>query len=112
MVLTSERNPDMTKNEIDLVTKLASKEGWVEYTVSRKSDREYDLHIEGKSQRMGCGFSAWLVLAAIRELTMWTSPAVAEMTDYPNMAFEGDWSGVRDTNEDSLWMIFNKFVVK
>lgn len=100
----------MTKNEIDLLTKLANKEGWEDYTVSRKSEREYDLHIEGKSKK-GYSFSAWLVLAAIRELTMWTSPAVAEMTDYPNMAFEGDWSGVRDTNEESLWAIFNKFVV-
>jgi hypothetical protein len=100
----------MTKNEIDLVTKLANREGWADYTVSRKSDREYDLHIEGSSQKMGCTFSAWLVLAAIRSLTLWTSWKVAEMTDYPEMAMEGDWSGVRDSNEESLWAIFNKFV--
>jgi hypothetical protein len=101
----------MTKNEIDLVARLANKEGWADYTVTQKSEREYDLHIEGRSQKMGCSFSAWLVLAAIRELTMWTSWKVAEMTDYPEMAMEGDWSGVRDTNEESLWAIFNKFVV-
>ena len=101
----------MTKNEIELVSKLANRQVWVDYTVSRKSDREYDRHIEGNSKRMGGSFSAWLVLAAIRELTMWTSWNVTEMTDYPDMAMEGDWSGVRDTNEESLWAIFNKFVV-
>ena len=100
----------MTKNEIDLVARLANHEGWTDYTVTRKSEREYDLRIEGSLPKAGCTFSAWLVLAAIGKLTMWTTWEVAEMTDYPDMAMQGDWSGVRDTNEESLWVIFNKFV--
>lgn len=75
--------------------------------ISRRSDREYDLTVEGKTVD-GIGFSAWLVLGMIANLP-WTSNKVAEMTDYPSMAKEGDWSGVRDTDEEKLWAIFNKF---
>ena len=28
------------------------------------------------------------------------------------MAIEGDWSGIRDTNEESIWSIFEKHVLK
>jgi hypothetical protein len=103
---------NLTTSEKNLIEILAKKDGWVDYAVSRKSEREFDLEIEGTSTKMGWKFRAWLVLAAIRELTMWTSPSISDLTDYPNMAYEGDWSGVRDTNEDSLWFIFHQHVVR
>ncbi len=32
------------------------------------------------------------------------------MTDYPDMARSGDWSGVRDSSEAAIWRIFRRFV--
>lgn len=104
----------MTKNETQLIAKLAKKEDWQDYEVTRRSEREYDLSIEGKygknNKYLSGTFSAWLVLAAIRELTLWTSPEIASMTDHPDMCEEGDWSGMRDSNPEALWAIFNHFV--
>jgi len=75
--------------------------------IARKSEREYDLSISGKTKD-GMGFGAWLPLGLISCLD-WTADPVAGMTDYPEMARDGDWSGVRDTEEEKLWAIFNKF---
>lgn len=79
-------------------------------SVERKSDKDFDVKIECSCDI--CKFGLWLPLAAIRELTMWTSPGIAAMTDYPDMTASGDWSGVRDTNEDALWAIFNEHVIE
>jgi hypothetical protein len=75
--------------------------------VERKSDRLFDLRLEGRTSD-GVVFGAWLVLGMIGELP-WTQKNIAEMTDYPSMCMRGDWSGVRDTDEDKLWAIFHKF---
>lgn len=89
--------------------------------VERKSQEQFDLIIKGKrdivdrlSAFMGVTgglpqFSAWMVLSAIDDLTEWSKPLIADMTDYPEMARDGDWSAVRDTNEDKLWQIFNEY---
>jgi hypothetical protein len=75
--------------------------------ISRRSDRQYDLTVEGKTKD-GNSFSSWLVLATIAEL-QWTTTEIANMTDYPDMVRDGDWSGVRDTADDKLWAIFHKY---
>jgi hypothetical protein len=75
--------------------------------VERKSDREFDIAVEGKIGSMS--FRAWLVLGCISNLIEWTQPEVAAMTDYPEMVRDGDWSGVRDTDNDKLWAIFDHF---
>lgn len=105
----------MTKAEIELVNRLVTKDGWEVSNIERRSDREFDLKVEGKygsnhPYMPGVSFSAWVVLAAIRELTNWTSREVAQYTKYPDMALEGDWSGVRDSDTDQLWNIFDRFV--
>lgn len=79
-------------------------------TVERKSDRDFDVKIECSSNV--CKFGIWLPLGAIRELTPWISPAIANMTDHPEMVMEGDWSGVRDTSTDKIWAIFVQHVPK
>lgn len=79
-------------------------------SVERKSERDFDVKIECTCDI--CKFGIWLPLGAIRELTPWTSPAIARMTDHPEMAMDGDWSGVRDTNTDKIWAIFTKHVPK
>ena len=78
--------------------------------VERKSSAAFDLRFEGRGAD-GYAYSAWLPLAAIARLR-WTEPAVAVMTDYPEMVLAGDWSGVRDTNDARLWAIFDRFVAR
>jgi hypothetical protein len=75
--------------------------------VTRRSDRLFDLSVEGKIGDMG--FSAWLVLGCIATRLNWCLPEVANMTDYPTMTMGGDWSGVRDTDDSKLWTIFDHF---
>ena len=81
--------------------------------VEALSDNEYDLSIEGTHKLYGSemSYSAWLPKLAISGLVDWSSPEVASMTDYPEMAFDGDWSAVRDSSEEAIWAIFNEHVM-
>lgn len=104
----------MTTNEEILVTRLVTHARLADIKISRRSDREYDLTLEGKyapdaPYLAGTAFSAWLPLLAIRELTAWTSESIASLTDYPDMVMEGDWSGVRDSSTETIWFIFDRF---
>lgn len=105
----------MTQNEQNLIKRLAVKCHLQDIRASRRSDREYDLSVEGKYRKdapymAGVAFSAWLPLLAIKELTEWPSESIASLTDYPDMVMEGDWSGVRDSDPDTIWFIFERFV--
>ena len=105
----------MTTNEKTIIERISSKARIEVHKVERRSDREYDLSIEGRyaddaPYLAGVAFSAWLPLMAIRELTEWPSESIASLTDYPDMVMEGDWSGVRDSDEESIWFIFHRFV--
>lgn len=105
----------MTPNEQKLVERLISKCHLDDIRVSRKSAREYDLAVEGRYGKdapymAGVAFSAWLPLMSIRELTTWPSMEIASLTDHPEMVMEGDWSGVRDSSEGSIWFIFERFI--
>jgi|SanBayMetagenome_1026888.scaffolds.fasta_scaffold20862_1 hypothetical protein len=100
----------MTTNEQKIIREL--KKQWSEFTVTRRSEREYDLSIEGKYSSNhrympNVQFSGWLPLIYIRELSNWTSQEIAEMTDHPTMVTEGDWSGVRDSDPERIWEIFH-----
>lgn len=79
--------------------------------VKRRSDREYDLELTGTHKWHRQGFSGWLPLMAIYNLTRWTSPAMAAETDYPDMVKDGDWSGVRDSETDTIWRLFDRHVL-
>ena len=76
----------------------------------RRSDRLYDINFVGRRivEEQSYSFSGWLPLAFVRECVLWTSKEVARMTDYPTMAMEGDWSGVRDSRREVIWEIFEK----
>lgn len=105
----------MTTNEEKLVARLVEKCHLEGLKVSRRSDREYDLSLEGRHGKSapylaGCAFSAWLPLLAIRELTEWPSQEIALCTNYPDMVMEGDWSGVRDSDPENIWFIFERFI--
>lgn len=77
-----------------------------ELTITRKSEREFDLQIKGKAEY---GFEAWLPLSMIRHIT-WTTAEIAMMTDYPQMVVNGDWSGVRDSGTEKIWAIVDKII--
>lgn len=77
--------------------------------IHRKSARRFDLSLSGTNEN-GVRFSAWLPLAAIRDMVRWHIGAVAAMTDYPEMAKAGDWSAVRDSSEEKIWNIFQVLV--
>lgn len=105
----------MTANENEIVARLVKHCGIEGLKVERRSDREYDLSIEGRFGKDypymgGVAFSAWLPLLAIRELTNWPSTEIASCTNYPDMVMEGDWSGVRDSEPENIWFIFDRFV--
>lgn len=100
--------------------------------VTRRSETEFDLELAGyetvmwKKEQHITGiengvkteftipaneesrhqFLAWLPLHAIKELTNWTSEEIAYMSDYPDMAMEGDWSAIRDSSLEKIWQIF------
>jgi hypothetical protein len=106
----------MTPNEERLLARLNAASPMEDLKVERRSDREYDLALKGRYSKSnkylpGCAFSAWLPLAAINDLTVWPSAEIASLTDYPEMVMEGDWSGVRDSDPDKIWFIFERFVV-
>lgn len=99
---------ELTINEQRLIDILSKSQNWTEVAIDVVSPRrEFDVRVSGKKEFQ---FSLILFRAAIHYLTNWTMPEIANMTDYPNLCLEGDWSGVRDTSELKLWMIFEKFV--
>jgi hypothetical protein len=108
----------LSNREIALLARLAKnkKMAVVVNTIDRKSDREFDLVLNGvylleadPTRRLD--FADYpLLLIAIEVLLDWTKSKVANMTDYPDMAKEGDWSGVRDTDINNLWLIFDEFI--
>lgn len=74
-------------------------------TITRRSEREFDLDIDGLRGEDMHLFSAWLPLLIVRELVEWCDGRVALLTDYPSMVAEGDWSGVRDSDPKRVWEI-------
>ena len=112
---------DLTAEEVALVERwiiAARKHGYVKRIVSvkRGSFKAYDVHIHGEQSWKHDGtplhaFSAWLPLAAINDMINWTHPNVAKETNYEQMALEGDWSAVRDSDPDRIWRIFEQFVL-
>ncbi len=100
----------MNDNEKKIVERLVEKCGIKDLTITRKSERECDLALEGRYMNE-TNFSAWLPLLAIRELTPWAEESIASLTDYPDMTEAGDWSGMRDSDPDTVWFIFDRFVL-
>lgn len=105
----------MNANEQSVVDRLVAKCHIEDLKVVRRSDREYDLSLEGRFGKDypylgGVAFSAWLPLLYIRDMVPWASHEVAQMTDHPDMVMDGDWSGVRDSDPETIWAIFRRFL--
>lgn len=69
--------------------------------ITRKSDRLFDLHIDGQ------GFRAWFVLAALH--AWWGDRKWGRYVDDRGT---GDWSFVRDAGADAQWDMFNAIVLQ
>jgi hypothetical protein len=118
--MTRIRREDLTANERAVLDRIAatmaSRDEILEIvTIERKSEREYDVRFDATvdapslanpAQRFSYSMGGWLPLGFIRECTVWTSRRIASLTDYPEMAAEGDWSGVRDSSTEAIWNIF------
>jgi hypothetical protein len=123
----------ITKEERALIGRVAMADGMVVESIERASLRPYDLHFKGIKSWTGkpvtvtvheageapkrmtlpgsgsAAFSAWLPLAAIRALPAADYATAVEMSDYPQMG--GDWSGIRDSEPDVIWSIFEALCV-
>ena len=66
------------------------------------------MRIEGEHTDFGspCAFSAWLPLYVVSR-TEWSTRKYARLSSYPNMVLEGDWSGIRDSDESAIWYMFS-----
>ena len=91
---------ELTKNEKKLINILTKRDGWLNIKVERKSNREYDLKIKGED--ILTLFEAWLPLSTIRSVD-W--PKYANMSSYPEMVSQGDWSGIRDSDTGNIWLM-------
>ena len=110
--MTMNQEQELRPVEMSLIRYILAREGYdlTTMTVTRRSDRLGDVSLQA-SRSSGVHLAAWLPLLAIRNLTLWTLPTIADMTDYPEMAVGGDWSAVRDSTREKIWLIFEKFVM-
>lgn len=103
--------------EMELIDLIKVKDLWVEDSliVERLSSQPFALRISGKKsytkQLNTYDFSCSLILASIATLLDWSSPEIAKLTDHPELARQGDWSGVRDSDDDKIYYIFQQHVI-
>jgi|10_taG_2_1085330.scaffolds.fasta_scaffold273851_1 hypothetical protein len=97
----------LTDKEQRLIELLEEK-GVTITTVTRGSDREFDLKFQGTNS-IG-NFTGLARLTAIKELVVWYSDEFAAETDYGTL-FAGDWSGVRDSEPETQWRLFERHVL-
>lgn len=110
----SKQTIDLTANERAALRAFESR-GETIHKVERRSEREFDLSLEGEKDwglSKPVRFSAWLPLSAIREFTNWPDPRIGSMADYPGMATGGDWSGIRDSDPETIWAIFEAHAIE
>jgi hypothetical protein len=109
------RVPKLTDGESALLAILET-QGYHVLDASRSDDGEFLLTISGvyraPHHRNEWKFEAFLPLLAVRELTVWSSEAIALMTDHPEMVLAGDWSGVRDSSHEAIMAIFERHVIR
>src|ERR1700733_12258535 len=83
-------------------------------SIERRSEREFDIGLGGNytnPEFSRGGWSAYLPLLAIRELTDWSCEPIAYSTDHPTMVLDGDWSGIRDSSPETINSILELFVL-
>jgi hypothetical protein len=102
-----ENKPSLSASEYEAVEFMIESQGWTDIMIRRKSSMMFDLTIVGK--RHGWGFQCWFPLALI-EACDWTKPKFALISSYPEMALDGDWSAIRDSEPEKIWVMVGKAV--
>ena len=90
-----------------LGTRWSNRENMVVRGIRRKSGRQFDLDLSGEygPPERPYNFSGWLPLMVISE-ARWVSPEYARLSCSPEMTRQGDWSGIRDSEEEAIWAMF------
>jgi hypothetical protein len=108
----------LSEIESELIEMVRNQDLWVKdsLTIERLSSQPFALRISGKKSytkpsETTYDFSCSLILASIASLLRWSSPAIASLTDHPDLARQGDWSGVRDSDDDKIYYIFQQHVI-
>lgn len=99
----------LSEREKRVLDILIRKGHWTKYTLERKSDKEFDIIIDGE-QDMGENkwpFSAWMPLSIISGVN-WADNKIWKLSDgYGNKGYipiQGyDWSGIRYSSKDAIW---------
>ncbi len=102
-----------TPAELLLINKLQVEAKWTDFTFARKSQRAFDIQVEGRTGRFGeppTKFSAWLPLAALGAVT-WPKSEIWDLVDAyggdgPDDPEYRDWSGIRDSSTKVQWEMF------
>ena len=99
----------LSERENRVLDLLRRSEYWTKYAVERKSDKEFDIIINGEQ---GVGenkwpFSAWMPLSIISGVN-WADNKIWKLSDgYGNKGYipvQGhDWSGIRDSSNEAIW---------
>jgi hypothetical protein len=133
--MTLPQGASFSDNELTLLKRAGERQGWVEIVVLRKSDREFDLKIDGKymvemdergpfkriddgtrpgyeQHQMGAltgrkvaktfNFGAWLPLSVLN-----VAYHDRKLSRYVDDQGTGDWSFVRDADNECIWEMFN-----
>lgn len=109
-----EQDVELTNTERRILDILKEKEIWTEWEVKRNSEREFDIHIDGKRNigkvgECSYGFSSWMPLAIIYNIN-WADSKIWKLSNgYGEKGYipcQGyDWSGIRDSSEDAIWQM-------
>lgn len=105
MQMTLPQGTSFTDTELALLKRAGERQQWVNVTVSRKSEREFDLKIDGTCKIENEGpyhFGAWLPLSVLN-----IAYYDRELCQYVDDDGTGDWSFVRDADEKYIWTMFN-----
>lgn len=101
----------LSNTELNLLAKtFGNSDEFRNLDIERISEKPFDFKVKGETTKFSTSrawysFSAWLPLYVIRELN-WIQ--FADMSDYPEMVREGDWSGIRDSSKEKIWAMFEK----
>jgi hypothetical protein len=91
------------QSEKDLIFWMNEYGKWKRSSCQKLSNKDFDIVVEGVKLN-GVVFKSWFPLAFIGMMN-WIK--YADLTDYPEIVRKGDWSGIRDSEEETIWKIFD-----
>ena len=102
----------LSATESSLLSLVTQVGGYYVERISRRSSKEYDVEFSGEKNLhdYNVRYVAWLPLAtidvALKEADDHMYRTMCLMTDYPDMALEGDWSAFRDSAQETIAELF------